>query len=84
MILIVSMEKILINVKCLHCNHRWDTASQGKFVTCPSCQLKTRIRIKEVKKLDEPKTKERIEKIERVERSPGNKTRPYTYFKFES
>jgi len=34
-------------VKCLKCNHEWETKSKLVLVTCPSCQLKVRIKKEE-------------------------------------
>ena len=31
-------------VKCPKCNHEWETKSKLVLVTCPSCQLKVRIK----------------------------------------
>lgn len=36
-------------VKCIKCNHEWETKSKMKYVTCPSCQLKV-----ETNKKDKP------------------------------
>jgi len=33
-----------MKVKCPKCKHEWETKSQLKMVTCPSCQLKVRIK----------------------------------------
>ena len=30
-------------IKCPKCNHEWETKSQLKMVTCPSCQLKVKL-----------------------------------------
>lgn len=37
--------------KCPKCNHEWETKSELVLVTCPSCQLK--VRIKKEKQNDE-------------------------------
>lgn len=26
---------------CTHCGYEWETLSKAKFVTCPSCMVKT-------------------------------------------
>jgi len=31
-------------VKCPKCKHEWETKSKLVLVTCPSCQLKVRIK----------------------------------------
>jgi len=41
-----------MKIKCPKCNHEWETKSQLKMVTCPSCQLKV--------KLDKKKKKEGV------------------------
>ncbi len=28
-------------IKCRRCDHEWETSSQLKLITCPSCNLKT-------------------------------------------
>jgi len=33
-----------MKVKCPKCKHEWETKSKLKFVTCPSCQLKVKIK----------------------------------------
>lgn len=32
-------------VKCSKCGHGWETQSKLKMVTCPSCQLKVKIKL---------------------------------------
>jgi len=36
-----------MKIKCPKCNHEWETKSQLKMVTCPSCQLKVKLDKKE-------------------------------------
>ena len=36
-------------VKCDKCDHEWETKSKLKMVTCPSCQLKVKIKNKKEK-----------------------------------
>lgn len=31
------------NVKCTHCKYSWETETEKEFVTCPSCQRKTKV-----------------------------------------
>ena len=33
-----------IKAKCLKCEHEWETKSKLVLVTCPSCQLKVRLK----------------------------------------
>jgi len=37
-----------MKIKCPKCNHEWETKSQLKMVTCPSCQLKVKIEKKKI------------------------------------
>lgn len=41
-----------IKVKCNKCNYEWETNSKLVMVTCPSCQLK--VKLKEKKKNNIP------------------------------
>jgi predicted nucleic acid-binding Zn-ribbon protein len=34
-------------IKCPKCGHEWETKSKLVLVTCPSCQLKVRIKKEE-------------------------------------
>jgi len=40
-------------VKCPKCNHEWETKSKLVLVTCPSCQLKVKIKKQQIKTGDE-------------------------------
>jgi len=50
---IVVVVIIYMKIRCEKCGHEWETKSEMKLVTCPSCQLKTRviIQVKGGKKL---------------------------------
>ena len=39
----------LKEIKCPKCKHFWGTKSKLKLVTCPSCQLKVKNKIQEIK-----------------------------------
>ena len=41
--------KITKRVKCPKCNYEWNTLSQMKFVSCPSCMSKVNIEEQERK-----------------------------------
>ena len=32
----------MVKIKCHKCNHIWETKSESLWVTCPSCQYKTK------------------------------------------
>lgn len=34
----------MIKVKCDKCGYKWETKSEHKFVSCPSCLKKTEVR----------------------------------------
>jgi DNA-directed RNA polymerase subunit RPC12/RpoP len=48
-------------VKCLKCDHEWETKSKMIYVTCPSCQLK----VKNKKNKGKQKWKQKIRLMER-------------------
>jgi len=40
---VVVVINITMKIKCPKCDHEWETKSQLKMVTCPSCQLKVKL-----------------------------------------